>query len=40
MIKTALDGVTPPPSAKLLGWHLLDADREFHGARQTRDDHR
>jgi uncharacterized protein (TIGR00369 family) len=25
MIKTALDGVTPPPSAKLLGWHLLDA---------------
>jgi uncharacterized protein (TIGR00369 family) len=25
MIKTALDGVTLPPSAKLLGWHLLDA---------------
>jgi uncharacterized protein (TIGR00369 family) len=25
MIKTALDGMTPPPSAKLLGWHLLDA---------------
>jgi uncharacterized protein (TIGR00369 family) len=25
MIKTALDGITPPPSAKLLGWHLLDA---------------
>ena len=25
MIKTALDGVTMPPSAKLLGWHLLDA---------------
>jgi uncharacterized protein (TIGR00369 family) len=25
MIKTALDGLTPPPSAKLLGWHLLDA---------------
>src|SRR5215471_15084745 len=25
MIKTALDRVTPPPSAKLLGWHLLDA---------------
>jgi len=25
MIKTALDGFTPPPSAQLLGWHLLDA---------------
>jgi uncharacterized protein (TIGR00369 family) len=25
MIKTALDRVTPPPSAKLLGWHLVDA---------------
>ena len=25
MIKTALDGLTPPPSAKLLGWHLVDA---------------
>ena len=25
MIKTALDRVTPPPSARLLGWHLLDA---------------
>jgi uncharacterized protein (TIGR00369 family) len=25
MIKTALDRVAPPPSAKLLGWHLLDA---------------
>ena len=25
MIKTALDQMTPPPSAKLLGWHLLDA---------------
>jgi len=25
MIKTALDGMTPPPAAKLLGWRLLDA---------------
>jgi uncharacterized protein (TIGR00369 family) len=25
MIKTALDHLTPPPAAKLLGWHLLDA---------------
>ena len=25
MIKTALDQMPPPPSAKLLGWHLLDA---------------
>jgi uncharacterized protein (TIGR00369 family) len=25
MIKTALDQMTPPPSAKLLGWHLLDS---------------
>ena len=25
MTKTALDQMTPPPSAKLLGWHLLDA---------------
>jgi uncharacterized protein (TIGR00369 family) len=25
MIKTALDQMTPPPSAKLLGWHMLDA---------------
>jgi len=25
MIATALDKLTPPPSAKLLGWHLLDA---------------
>ncbi|MGH6742431.1 MAG: PaaI family thioesterase [Bradyrhizobium sp.] len=25
MIKTALDELTPPPSAKLLGWRLLDA---------------
>ena len=25
MIKTALDQITPPASAKLLGWHLLDA---------------
>src|SRR5271155_4271435 len=25
MIKTALDRLTPPPSSKLLGWHLLDA---------------
>jgi uncharacterized protein (TIGR00369 family) len=25
MIRTALDRLTPPPSARLLGWHLLDA---------------
>jgi uncharacterized protein (TIGR00369 family) len=25
MIKTVLDSLAPPPSAKLLGWHLLDA---------------
>ena len=25
MIKTALDQMTTPPSAKLLGWHMLDA---------------
>jgi uncharacterized protein (TIGR00369 family) len=25
MIKTVLDQMTPPPAAKLLGWHLLDA---------------
>jgi uncharacterized protein (TIGR00369 family) len=25
MIKTALDQMTPPPSAQLLGWHMLDA---------------
>ena len=25
MIKTALEGMTPPPAAKLLGWRLLDA---------------
>jgi uncharacterized protein (TIGR00369 family) len=25
MIRTALDQMPPPPSAKLLGWHLLDA---------------
>ena len=25
MIATALDHFTPPPSSKLLGWHLLDA---------------
>jgi uncharacterized protein (TIGR00369 family) len=25
MIKTALDQMTPPPSAKLLGWHMLEA---------------
>jgi uncharacterized protein (TIGR00369 family) len=25
MIKTALDDFTMPPSARLLGWHLLDA---------------
>lgn len=28
MIKTALDQITPPPSARLLGWHLLDARPE------------
>jgi uncharacterized protein (TIGR00369 family) len=28
MIKTALDGMTAPPAAKLLGWHLLDARPE------------
>ena len=28
MIKTALDQLTPPPSSKLLGWHLLDARPE------------
>ena len=25
MIATALDRLVPPPSSKLLGWHLLDA---------------
>jgi hypothetical protein len=25
MIKTALDNITMPPVAKLLGWRLLDA---------------
>jgi uncharacterized protein (TIGR00369 family) len=25
MIKTALDNITPPPAARLLGWRLLDA---------------
>jgi uncharacterized protein (TIGR00369 family) len=25
MIRTALDQLTPPPSSKLLGWHVLDA---------------
>lgn len=25
MIATALDHLTPPPSSKLLGWHLIDA---------------
>jgi len=25
LIKTALDRMTPPPSAQLLGWHMLDA---------------
>jgi uncharacterized protein (TIGR00369 family) len=25
MTKTALDQITTPPSAKLLGWHMLDA---------------
>jgi uncharacterized protein (TIGR00369 family) len=28
MISTALDRLTPPPSSKLLGWHLLDARLE------------
>ena len=28
MIKTALDGMTAPPAAKLLGWNLLDARPE------------
>jgi uncharacterized protein (TIGR00369 family) len=28
MIKTVLDQMTPPPAAKLLGWHLLDARPE------------
>ena len=28
MIATALDHFTAPPSAKLLGWHLLDARPE------------
>jgi uncharacterized protein (TIGR00369 family) len=28
MTKTALDGMTAPPAAKLLGWHLLDARPE------------
>jgi uncharacterized protein (TIGR00369 family) len=28
MISTALDRLTPPPSSKLLGWHLLDARPE------------
>jgi uncharacterized protein (TIGR00369 family) len=41
MIATALDRLTAPPSAKLLGWHLLDARPEqgwirigFDGKRQ------
>ena len=25
MIATALDRLTPPPSSKLLGWHVIDA---------------
>src|SRR5258705_7578494 len=25
MVSTALDSLNPPPSSKLLGWHLLDA---------------
>jgi uncharacterized protein (TIGR00369 family) len=25
MIRTALDQFSPPPSSKLLGWHLIDA---------------
>src|SRR5215472_14157895 len=25
MIKTALDHLTPPPSSRLLGWHLIEA---------------
>ncbi len=28
MIKTVLDQMTPPPAAKLLGWHLLDSRPE------------
>jgi uncharacterized protein (TIGR00369 family) len=28
MISTALDRLTPPPSSKLLGWHLIDARPE------------
>ena len=28
MIATALDRLTPPPSSKLLGWHLIDARPE------------
>ena len=28
MIKTALDRMTPPPSAQLLGWRMLDARPE------------
>ena len=28
MIATALDHLTPPPSSKLLGWHLIDARPE------------
>jgi uncharacterized protein (TIGR00369 family) len=41
MIATALDRLTAPPSARLLGWHLLDARPEqgwirigFDGKRQ------
>jgi uncharacterized protein (TIGR00369 family) len=25
MVSTALDNLSPPPSSKLLGWHILDA---------------
>src|SRR5712691_9585869 len=28
MVSTALDNLNPPPSSKLLGWHLLDARPE------------
>lgn len=28
MIATALDTLTPPPSSRLLGWHMLDARPE------------
>ena len=28
MIATALDRLTPPPSSRLLGWHILDARPE------------